>query len=150
MNANSNTRVPFLLASISTEEFATFRDNFVSDEEEFEIGMNVEVHFNKPYDHVGVYTRFEFQQEGQPVMVMKCGCHFEFDKSYWADLISDHQITIPASLITHLLVITVGTARGIIHAKKPAWLEKALLPTLDVSGVMQEDMVVNLNQEEEE
>lgn len=150
MNASSHTEVPFWLTSISTEEFATFRDNLVSEEEAFEIGMQVEVRMDKPYTNMSVFTRFEFLQEGKPILVMKCGCHFEFDRNYWTDQISDYQITVPAGLISHLLVITVGTARGIIHSKKPAWLDKALLPTIDVSGVMQEDMVFNMNPKEEE
>lgn len=150
MKSEPKNVVPFRLASISTDEFATFKDHFVEDQKHFDLGFDVDVRINAVDYLVGIFTRFEFHQKDQPVMILKCGCHFKIEKKNWDDQIHINQITLPAELITHLLVLTVGTARGIIHVKKPHWLSQVLLPTLNVSGLVKEDMVFNLDQEEEE
>ena len=51
---------------------------------------------------------------------------------------------IPQEVLTHLLVLTVGTSRGIVHAKKPDWLTNLVLPTINVSAVVTEDMIFEL------
>ncbi len=150
MKADSKNVAPFRLAAISTDSFATYKKNFIGDESGFDIGFDVDVRINAGSHIIGLLTSFVFEQKEHPVMMLTCGCHFEIAEGYWNKQVQDNQLTLPANLVTHLLVLTVGTGRGIIHAKKPHWLDQILLPTLNVSGLVKEDMVFNLDPEEEE
>lgn len=150
MGKNKETVVPFALIGISTEEFATLKSNYNSDEDELQIGLDIEVRTNPNSHAVGIFTRFEFIQKSQPIMVIQCACHFSLDTTYWDSQIEGESITLTKSLLTHLLVLTVGTARGIIHAKKPTWMEGVLLPTFNVSDYIKEDMIFSLQSDQEE
>ena len=50
---------------------------------------------------------------------------------------------IPKNFITHLTVLTIGTARGILHAKlEKSGFEKFLLPTLNISDIIKDDLII--------
>ena len=50
---------------------------------------------------------------------------------------------LPKGLLTHLSVITVGTARGVLHAKlEKTKFEHFILPTMDISDLLEDDLVI--------
>jgi len=53
---------------------------------------------------------------------------------------------IPKGFLTHLTVLTIGTARGVLHTKlEKTGFEKYLLPTLNISDLIKEDMTFDNN-----
>ncbi len=54
----SDNRIPFRLVGISTEEFATFKEHLVPEEQAFQLGLNVRVKADKEDYLVGIFTRF--------------------------------------------------------------------------------------------
>lgn len=145
----STARVPFRLVKIRTEEFAIFRKN-LSEDESFDIHYTGNIRIDVPARTVGVFTSFTFEQKGRPTLKLENSCHFEIQKDYWESQIKKNEIFLRKELGTHLLGLTVGTARGIIHAKKPSWLKEIFLPTLNISEIITEDLTFNLDQDEEE
>jgi len=54
-------------------------------------------------------------------------------------------IILPVSLITHMAVLTVGTARGILHSKtENTKFNKYLLPTINVTESLKSDIAIAL------
>lgn len=141
--------VPFRLVAITTEDFSTVKSNFQSDDINIGINLAVDVQVNAADYIVAMATRFEFHQNTQPILTLESICHFQVDDKYWPQFVKDESLVIPANLLTHFLVLAVGTARGIIHAKRPMWLQGLILPTLDVSKLIIEDRIFALNGEEE-
>jgi hypothetical protein len=142
--------IPFQLVDISTEQFATFRDNHTEGDYEFAIDFSVRVSVDKKENVVGVFTKYQFDQEEKPVLVIECGCHFSINEDYWNNNLKGDILTVDKGLLTHLLVLTVGTSRGVLHAKKPKWLDSLLLPTLNVASSITDDFTIDLSVEDEE
>jgi|GEM_PF-909696 hypothetical protein len=146
MKKEQNTSIPFRLVNITTEEFATFKDHFRGHNKEYDIELSAYVKANAETHLLGLYTRFTFQQEDQPILVLESACHFHLDDSFWSENTVDDKLVLPVKFATHLLMLSVGTARGIIHAKKPAWLDGYVLGTVDVSQLFgNEDLVIELS-----
>jgi len=142
--------VQFQFVDIKTEDYATFKDNFLPKVKSFDLSIDLDVKIKSTQFLVGIFPKFTFSQQHLPVLQLLCSCHFKLEKDYWNAQIKGDKLTLSKDLISHLLVLTIGTARGIIHEKKPNWLDTFILPTLDVSDMIHEDMVFNLSTQKEE
>jgi hypothetical protein len=150
MKSKKSDKISFQLVSITTDEFATFKENYDPEKKGFEINLDLDIRVNDEQKIVGMFTRIIFEQKSKPVLLLKSGCHFQLDPAFWESQTADNMLNLPVDLLTHFLVIAVGTARGIVHAKKPAWLSDIILPTLNVSTMIKEDIQFNLQELEEE
>ncbi len=153
MSVGSESAIPFRLASITTEEYAIFKENYKLENDNIGIEFGVDIQSNYKKHRIGVFTSFVFEQEERPLLLLVCGCHFELTKEYWESQTNNNCLTLESDLLTHFVMPTVGTARGIIHAKKPKWLKDFLLPTINISKIIGDDsMTFDLadNEEEEE
>ena len=150
MSALQNTGVPFKLTKITTEEYAKFKENYVPSDPLNNVSFDLGLKFNKNKYLIGVITKFVFEQNQRPIFVLACGCHFQIREDFWHANLHENTLLLKKELLTHLIVLTIGTARGIIHAKKPKWAKKLILPTWDVSDIIQEDFQIELINDEEE
>ncbi len=141
--------IPFRLINITTEQFAVFQENYEIGDYEFSIDLNTNISISSDQKIVGVFTKYSFSQKNGIVLVLECACHFKINEEYWESQINDESLTLEKGLLTHFLVLTVGTSRGVLHAKKPKWIEKIILPTLSVASLIKEDMLFDLKGEEE-
>ncbi len=140
--------VPFSLLDVTTEQFAVFRENHETDNYEFDIELNTTVQISSEQQIVGMLTKFSFSQSTGIVLVLECGCHFGLDEDYWNENIKNGILNLDKGLLTHFLILTVGTSRGVLHTKKPKWLDNMILPTLNVTSVIKEDMTFDITSEE--
>ncbi|HLS31876.1 MAG TPA: hypothetical protein VK021_13550 [Flavobacteriaceae bacterium] len=140
--------VRFRLIKIRRDQFATFKESYKKDHD-FEIKYSGDIRISAKNHVVGVFTNFIFEQNGLPIMKYANSCHFEIHKDDWGLQVKDQNFILSKELGTHLLVLTVGTARGMIHRDKPRWLGNILLPILDVSRLIEEDLIYNISDEEE-
>lgn len=91
-------------------------------------------------------SRFLSKRQCRTVLVLEAACHFQLEKIFWDASTDNNLLVLPKGFVTHLLMLSVGTARGIVHAKKPDWLPNLLLPTIDVSAIFKEDVQLDLEQ----
>lgn len=57
----------------------------------------------------------------------------------------DGSYLVTQGLATHFAVLTVGSARGILHAKTEGTIyNQYLLPTIDIKEMIQEDIILHL------
>lgn len=89
------------------------------------------------------HFKFEKKQD-QPFLLLKVQGQFEIDKEAFENKVTqeDGSFLIIKDLATHFAVLTVGSARGILHAKTEGTVfNQYLLPTIDVKQMILEDII---------
>lgn len=136
--------ISFRLRNIVTEQFATFDVENLPDAHE----LNSELQFsiNPENRVVGCRMKFHFLHEKQPFVTLTVVCNFDVEKESWdTNIVLNKKIVLPKHFLEHLCVITVGTSRGILHAKtENTFFNKFIIPTLDVSNLVEKDVVFDL------
>jgi hypothetical protein len=81
----------------------------------------------------------------ETLLILECGCHFALTEATWEQCRnSDNQVKIPKELLTHLAVIALGTARGVLHAKTEGTLfNHHIMPVLNLTEVFKDDLLLN-------
>ena len=134
--------IGFQLLGIRTEQFALV-------DQEFDTGkdLNVTVNFNVAKDDdqkiVSVLFLAKFLDDDKIIMIIECSCHFSIDDVSWNQFKENDStaLIIPQGFITHLALITVGTARGILHAKTEGTkFNGHILPTLNLLEIFLSDV----------
>lgn len=138
--------IPFILKGIHIEEFATFDDCYDSKgtigiTHEFGFGANIMQH------SLAVKFTTIFKCTDKPFIKLVIICEFDVEEPSFQ--VFQNKKTkaykIPKGFLTHLSVITVGTARGVLHTKlEKTKFEEFLLPTMDISNILEEDLVINI------
>jgi len=139
--------IGFALSRITTEQFALIEDNFESG---YEVKIHVNIRFaaDNKAKLVGVFTKFTFETNQKQFLIIEVGCHFNIEPKAWEDMFVEesNQLTIPKGFLRHLTLITVGTARGILHAKtENTPYNKFYLPTINVADLIKQDNVFEFN-----
>lgn len=142
----SENTVPFRLRKIATNQFATF-DSVEINEGNININLNFGFGINEDNRIIGCSARFEYKSEQSTFLVLNISCDFEVETEAWNSFLKkeENAIIFPKQFCTHLGVITVGTARGILHAKtENSIFNKYLLPTIDVTQSIKNDIKLQL------
>lgn len=101
-------------------------------------------------DHTVTCTaEFSFEKKkDQPFLILKVQSLFKINNEDFLNKMrqDDNSYLVTQGLATHFAVLTVGSARGILHSKTEGTkYNQYLLPTIDIKGMIQEDIVLNLN-----
>lgn len=139
----ANQQVTFQLKGISTDEFATIKECYKEEESiQIETGYSFEV---DPESYtVAVRFSIMYKCNESPFIVLKLTCAFDVEKESFESMFDSEseKYIIPKGFLTHLTVLTIGTARGVLHAKlEKTGFENYILPTLNVADLIKEDMV---------
>lgn len=142
----ASQQVTFNLKGISTDEFATIKECYKEEESvQIETGYGFEV---DPEGYtVAVRFSIMYKCNESPFIVLKLTCAFDVEKESFEGMFDSEseKYIIPKGFLTHLTVLTIGTARGVLHAKlEKTGFEKYILPTLNVADLIKEDMVFEL------
>lgn len=136
-------RIPFALKSINTEQFATIR-NAYKGEDNVSISTGFNFGVNKEENAILVVFNLSFDSQEQPFIILNISCEFDIRQDAFDSFKNkkNDTIKIPKGLLTHLAVITVGTARGILHEKLAnSEFNRFILPTIDIADLIQQDLV---------
>ena len=136
--------IGFALNKITTEQFAVIEDNLPQDDKEIGIGINLRFSASEAQKMLGVFTTCTFQAEEKQFLVVEAGCHFKIKPQDWINFLNSekNELTVPKDLLVHLATITIGTTRGILHAKtENTSFSKYHLPTVNVTNIIKEDSV---------
>tara|TARA_R110002020_G_scaffold222952_1_gene431923 strand:- start:473 stop:913 length:441 start_codon:yes stop_codon:yes gene_type:complete len=142
----ASQQVTFNLKGISTDEFATIKECYKEEESvQIETGYGFEV---DPISYT-VAVRFSilYKCNESPFIVLKLTCAFDVEKESFDGMFDSEseKYIIPKGFLTHLTVLTIGTARGVLHAKlEKTGFEKYILPTLNVADLIKQDMVFEI------
>lgn len=133
--------VEFLIAKVTTEQFATIEKAF-AEQEEINLNTNLRFAIDRDQRMVVVFTLFKFEQKEIPFLIVEVSCQFIIAPESWITFVKDdNTIIIPKGFLTHLGMITVGTARGVLHTKTEGTkFNDFVLPTINVMDVVKEDV----------
>nr|NQU91572.1 hypothetical protein [Bacteroidota bacterium] len=137
----------FQLASISTEQFAMLADS-VMDPNDVRIGTHLRYGSHNVEKIISIFTLFKFESKEKPFIQIEVGCHFRIEDKSWDTMYNDQkkQLVAPKGFMLQLSVLTVGTCRGVLHAKTEGTpLNKYFLPTLDISPMVNEDVKMDFS-----
>lgn len=143
MNEN---QIKFGLRKITAGQFATI-DSVAIQEDLIKLNFGFTFGLNEEHRIVGCNVKFEFISNELPFIVFNTLCDFEIEPDSWNSFIDAELkiIKLPASMVTHIAVLTVGTARGILHCKtENTKYNKYFLPTINVSESIKDDITFPL------
>lgn len=111
-----NKVIRFNLARISTDQFAVIETAFNNG---VPVNLNFSLNFgaNPDMKLISIKASFKFEQETGPFMIIEATCFFKIDPDDWKSFLKEEEILVPKGIITHFSMLTVGTTRGILHAK---------------------------------
>jgi hypothetical protein len=138
---NEVKEVSFALAKITTEQFAIIESNF-TEKGNIQLQANIRFGADDQKKLAAVFTNFTFQCEQKPFLIIEVGCHFAIKPESWTGLLNadTNILTVPKDIMQHLAVLTVGTARGVLHAKtENTPYNQFFLPTINVAEMINQD-----------
>lgn len=146
-----NKSIGFSLKRVSTEQFAIIEDGF---NEKGKIRLNTSLRFaaDDVQKYVAVFTSFVFDSNSKPFLIIEASCHFSVTESAWADMLNSetNSLVVSKGFLCHLAMLTVGTSRGILHAKtEGTCFNKYVLPTINVTEIIKEDSTFSFNKSEQ-
>jgi hypothetical protein len=137
-----NNQIEFQLVGIKTDEFATFVDEF-SNNKEYVVNTNLSFSFYINEKIIGTHIKFIFTHNQNPLIVIAATCFFnilQWDK-YFNN--AANSFTIPKTFAQHIGVITVGTARGILHSKTEGTkFNGFIVPSINVLELVTNDIII--------
>lgn len=144
-----NKGIGFRLVGIKTNEFATFEEHFQPKTESQGLGINISFELGKNLQDISCVLVLKLSQEDQLVVKLKISCSFKLTEEAVSRFKDDSKIIFPKSLMSHFGVLTVGTARGVLHSKTDGTILNGLvLPTINLSEIIKEDIVFDLDTED--
>lgn len=144
-NKEKSKGVRFALRNITTEQFALLEDVKI-DETKIKIDTNLRFGAHDKEKVIAVFANFSYDSENSPFIIIEIGCHFLIEKSTWKEMFDEesHSLNVPKGFMSHLSMITVGSARGVLHAKtENSCFNKYVLPTINVAAMIKQDAVFN-------
>ncbi len=137
------SEIKFILQKINTDEFATIEIEPI-DSNKFQLQLNFEIGFSidKKNKALQCFLKFQYQFEKKPFIILKINCEFQIEENAWKEFSNEKttKITFPKGFLQHLAVITIGTARGVLHSKTEGTeFNKYYLPTINVHEVVTTD-----------
>lgn len=133
-----NKNISFALRGIKTEEFAIIEESFISNKN-YEIKYSLNTEFNIPKNslrNITCLTMFKLSMNEQPFIKIKVSCLFEIAQESWDSVIisEDDNIIIPKNFADHIVVLTLGATRGVLHSKTEGTeFNKYYIPTINVA-----------------
>jgi len=135
---NKNFR--FALGQIKTDQFAIIESAYKANED-VNLKIGLQYGSNKDEKLLSVKVSVQFEQYTIPFIIMEATCFFHIEPSDWELLIVENGLLIPKVFITHLPLLTIGTVRGILHAKTEGTnFNGFVLPTVNVTELVTTDI----------
>lgn len=143
----SKDQIGFSLQKVTTEQFAILEE-FYKEGDDIQLGTNLKFGINDEKHLIVVILSVQFTQKDKPFLKLDAACHFNINDSSWGEFLDSKkgEITFPKGFIGHLAMLTIGTTRGVLHAKTENTLfNKFLLPTINVNDIIKSDLVMKIS-----
>ena len=137
--------IGFSLVYIRTEQFAII-DNHYDNEKQVQYNIGFSTLKNDEEKVIVVLFKVHFEQGNKPFIILETSCHFNIEDNSWETfrVKNSNTLLVSKGFFTHLCVLTVGTARGILHAKTEGTnFNGFILPTLNLTEIIKEDATIN-------
>lgn len=134
-------QIGFMMKHISVEQFAILSDNVPADDDVMELKTKYSFKLSTENKSIAPVVRFEFYSNSSLFMILEVLCAFMIKPEDWNGMIADNQIVIPQGFLAHIIMHTVGTARGILFCKTESTpFNQILLPAINVDEMVPENL----------
>ncbi len=144
-DTNKVDSVGFQLNKVTTEQFAIIKEAF--DGTDSDVGMSIALNFGLDSEnkYIAAFVKIQFEQNNNPFLIIEAGNHFEIEESAWKAMRKESEnIILPQGFACHLVMLTIGTLRGILHSKtENTEFNQFLLPTINVTELIKSDVELN-------
>lgn len=147
METNINP-ISFRLTKIKTDQFATLEDVFDSNKP-VEVVTDAQYGANVDLKTIFCKLSHNFKNTGgSPFIKIDLTCIFEIEPSDWDKLYSINRgsLKLPRDLCIHMAMLTIGTARGVLHSKTEGTsFNSQILPTINTLEMITSDLLINFS-----
>lgn len=141
----TSSGLAFRIASIGTDEFSAFGLPEVIQDARMGFTCNLQLMVDVDRRQLGIQLHNHFEVNDEPVIRLIAHVIFEFEETSWTTMLTESKVTIKKALARHLTVITVGTVRGVLHAKTEGTPHsRFILPLVNVEEMVVKDLVVGV------
>lgn len=133
--------IGFALIKITTEQFAIIEENFKNGAE-IKLHINFRFAADNEQNVVAVFNSFVFETEDKPFLLIEAGCHFAIAPDSWEGMYDKEQdkLIVQKEFLQHMGMLTVGTSRGILHAKtENTNFNQFHIPTVNIAELIKKD-----------
>lgn len=149
--AEEKNKIGFALKKIATEQFAIIESSYKEgDLVELKAGLKFGINFDNKI--ISVIFSTSLIQKKSPFLVIEVGCHFNITSEAWDSFYNESktELVVPRGFISHLVMLTIGTTRGVLHSKtENTPFNNFLLPTLNVNELVKKDVVFKVESTKE-
>lgn len=146
LNMHKDKSIGFGLRQIETNQFATLGDgkcdaDQLTEQLEFSFGTVLEEQV------LGCIFNYTLKFKEQLFLTIEVACSFHIIQESWSELLNfkKQQLVLPKKFAQHIANITVGTARGILHAKTDRTLfNKYPIALINLEEIFDNDAVISL------
>ena len=145
----NKNQITFGLRSITTEQFAIIESAFDKSTDNVELSNSLRFGFNIEKRIVSAFLSVNFSQDKGPFLILEIGCYFEIIKEHWDNLYNaeSSEIKLPMDIARHLVVLAMGTLRGVLHAKvENTSFNMFILPTINVTELVKQAIIIKTNE----
>lgn len=144
--AENQLPIGFVLADIHTEQFAIIETAYKESEaENIQLHSSFKFGFNEADKAILASPRFSFEQDSTSFLILEVACIFKIEDASWLKIYNEKakSATLSKGFAAHLAAISVGIARGVLHAKtEQTPFTKFMLPLINVAENITEDVVL--------
>jgi hypothetical protein len=140
-----STEILFKLHNIKTEQFAIIEDIY-NEGDSVQLESNYRFGTIAADKVVAVMVNYKFKSPNGVFLVIDVVCFFKIKEESWNSVfnLDNSELVLPKEIATHLLVLAIGTTRGVLHAKtENTFYNRFFVPTLNVSENIKEDIVIS-------
>jgi len=119
--------IPFRIFKIENDPIELHADLAEHDLSDVEFGFQVAFNGDLAAGIVGCKTHYMFRQKDQIVSSLTVYCYFTIDPSYINKEVKNNALVLQKEFLRYLATISVGTARGIQHAKTQGTILNSLV-----------------------
>ena len=136
-------KIPFRIFKIENEPIELHAD-LVEDLSGLEFGFQVSFNGDLQNRIVGCKTDYVFRKEnGVVISALTVYCYFIIQEEYVNSRIENNKLLLDKEFLRYLATISVGTARGIQHAKTQGTILNALvIPPINLTSMDIQDIVL--------
>ncbi|REG87870.1 hypothetical protein [Winogradskyella sediminis] len=141
-----SNKIGFSLKKITTEQFAIIESAF-KEGEDVQFSVNAKYGINEKDKMVAVFVSPAFYQDKKAFLVLEIACHFKIVDDAWESFKNKDKtkLTIPVDFMRHLIMLTIGTARGVLHSRtENTPFNNFLMPTINVTEIVKSGVAFNL------
>lgn len=132
--------IPYRISHIETVQFALFPDNFVN-RQKVTVNTNCGYNVRSDLSQVRNVISVNYIQNEKILLVVQLACYYDIDPESFKAIKLEGKI--PVDFLRYMGSISVGTMRGVIHAKTEGTvLNPVVMPPINLEEMIKNDLLI--------